>query len=303
MAITNLIDKAKVRKIIDGFKIWCFYEHLDEKRLDKLFSNSNVIVKKGTGLYRKEWIEYKHLTIIKKKNGVEVNGSFHHYFNNAKQNYNFFSFTNLTKTVKQLCKDLGLNIEKTIIQNIEFGFNIELSVEVNNVYQYLFLHKTQSPELDIDDGFQYKYFKHTQFRVKIYDKSKQFSLPYNLIRFELKFNKMEKLNGKGIFTLHDILDMEKLHYLSELLLKSWSECLLYEQPIINIYEHSNQLKLANWRNPIYWIDLVEKTKDLYKNTLGNERKEYYEYQKNYTQNIKAFIAKKIYLLWCQFETS
>ena len=59
----------------------------------------------------------------------------------------------------------------------------------------------------VEEGMSYYQCKKTQFIIKIYDKGKQYNLPDNVLRFEIKVMRMQYLETKGI----------RLRYLSDLL--------------------------------------------------------------------------------------
>lgn len=58
----------------------------------------------------------------------------------------------------------------------------------------------------------------SQYSVKVYDKGKQNNLPYDLMRFELRFLKMQKLKALGIKHVSDLREQNKVFGLLSLLI-------------------------------------------------------------------------------------
>ena len=131
-----------------------------------------------------------------------LKGSLHKFYNAGDHNYNDFSFLDLKFTLEYLKEVFGINLKKCLLQNIEFGLNIEPGIEVKMILNHLMLHKCQN----FESGFKghYRQARHTEYFVKAYNKSFQYELNKQVLRYELKFIKMRKINQLGIFTLEDI---------------------------------------------------------------------------------------------------
>ena len=54
-----------------------------------------------------------------------------------------------------------------------------------------------------------KYCKLSQYSIKIYDKGKQYNLPYNLMRYEVRFTKMSIFKDKNVKTLNSLKTYSK----------------------------------------------------------------------------------------------
>ena len=66
---------------------------------------------------------------------------------------------------------------------------------------------------------------------------------------------MEKLNKRGIFTLHDLMSKGLgLHKLD--LIKEWDNILFYDVTI-----KSNHKRIKDFNNPIYWNGLIDNRKN------------------------------------------
>jgi hypothetical protein len=157
---------------------------------------------------------------------------------------------------------LKISNRNATIQNLEFGVNIPFPYPVfPYLKRNLISFKGQSFNKYNPDknGVCLGYYcLLTQYSVKIYDKGKQNNLPYNLMRFELRFLKMQKL--KGIRTLSDLPDLLNIQSLLPLLLEAWDNVLLNDYSIDlknQELKHGHKEVLKNGGNPKYWERLKE----------------------------------------------
>lgn len=191
-----------------------------------------------------------------------IDGSLHkNYFGAA--NYLPFHWDHLQTEIVKL--DTGLHLSGNAdIVNLEIGLNIPLQVPV-----FAFLKRN----LIAYKGHQFNRYNPdkgglclgyvcplSHYSVKIYDKGKQFDLPYNLMRFELRFLKMQTLNERGIKQLSDLTDFERVNDLLSLLISAWDNILLYDSSINlsnpEIKPRDCEL-LKEGRRPGYWEQLKE----------------------------------------------
>jgi hypothetical protein len=134
-----------------------------------------------------------------------------------------------------------------------------------------------------------------QYTVKIYDKGFQNNLPYNLMRFELRFLKMQKLNG--IRTLADLSDLDKIHNLFlRLLLEAWDNVLLNDCSIDlkrpGLKQGQREI-LKNGGNPKYW----ERLKQADKRKYNYERVKFKNLVAQYGKNEHKSILELINSEW------
>ena len=160
----------------------------------------------------------------------------------------------------------GFNIEpeQCILKCLEIGINITPLIPTNKILDNCLLHKTKPFEYQINsvEG-KYKQVKHSQYIIKIYNKalhykSKGFHIDTEIMRFEIKYTKMQKLNEKGIFSLHDLINYG-LHNFKDEVLREWQNVLFYDNTI-QIDHLSTKLKRAvlEYSNPNYWTGLLAK---------------------------------------------
>lgn len=215
--------------MIDGLKIWCEIEKENIPTVKGLIwkftgiAETGEIEKGRKGNYKGLYLEIKEgqscYLIIK--------GSIHKYWHGGK-NYSQFNYLQLSEALKTLTNNLGLDLHKCRITNLEFGVNLQIEEQPYQYYYDFILHKLR-PFQNINnrhgkilEGVQ---CLHSQIAVKCYDKGKQYNIPFPLMRFEVKVLKMQYLKKIGIenMVLSDLLDKDILGSLGEMLIKVYSE--------------------------------------------------------------------------------
>lgn len=154
-----------------------------------------------------DFAEYFGLKFHLKHGKVRLQGSIHKYRNLGKHNYDDFRAVDVAEVVRELSERFEIDTAQTLLNNVEFGVNVVLPFGVSVVLDNLIAFKGDSFINIEEKGMSYYQCKKTHFIIKIYDKGKQFNLPDNVLRFEIKVMRMQYLKTKGI----------ALKYLSDLL--------------------------------------------------------------------------------------
>lgn len=210
-------------------------------------------------------------TIITKMNGNKIvtffliiDGSFHkNHFEGA--NYLPFSWDSLQAQINYLEAGLKLNPDLMQLVNLEIGVNIITPFDVFTFLQRNLIafkghsfNKYNPDRNGLCLGFVCPL---SQYSVKAYDKSIQFNLPDYLMRFELRFKKMQILKARGIKCLTDLKNFYKVNSLLDLLLGAWDSILLFDSSIdlesLKLKRLDSEL-LREGRRPGFWLDLKEK---------------------------------------------
>lgn len=219
---------------------------------------------------------YNDLTFTIFESGTTIlSGSLHKYFNAGAHNFNDFGYSEFLDVLNDIHEKFGLKPEDCRLQCLEVGVNIIPPVPTNDILKHCFLHKTV-PFMDIrqsQDG-KYRQATHTQYFVKIYNKAqhyrmKGFTILTEILRYELKFIKMERINKLGIYTLADIKNLGFQVFKSELL-QEFDNILYFDQTADPRNPH-----ITNYRNPLFWNDLLE----------TKSRKTFYKHKKAYAEII------------------
>lgn len=219
---------------------------------------------------------------------VTLAGSLHKYWNDGEHNYNNFNSEAVLFVLSDLKTKFDIEIKQCILKCLEIGINITPPIQTNEILDNCFLHKTKPFEYqkNSDEG-KYKQVKHSQYIIKIYNKalhykSKGFDIKDEIMRFEIKYLKMQKLNMKGIFSLQDLINYG-LHNFKDEVLNEWQNVLYYDNTI-QIDPLTTKLKKAvlEYSNPNYWTGL-----------LSNNQIKNFHYHKKQLKNIITENSNKV----------
>jgi hypothetical protein len=218
---------------------------------------------------------------------VNLSGSLHKYWNSGAHNYNDFNFAAFLWVLMDLNTKFAIRPTQCILKCLEIGVNIIPPIPTNEILDYCFLHKTNPFEYskNSNEG-KYKQVEHSQYIVKIYNKALHYKKDYpeiktEIMRFEIKYTKMQKLNERGIYTLNDLSNYG-LHNFKNELLCEFNNILFYDTTIRSKYK-----SLTNYKNPLYWVEL-----------LTNKQRDLFNYHRKQLKNITSQSSDKI-----QFNTT
>lgn len=245
------------------------------------------IFNESTGeLSQRKKAEYKGIQFIADHRTVRIQGSFHKFWNEGLHNYNDFGVCNLSRTLNEISQTFNFDLATARLENLEVGVNLELPFSTSNVLTNLISHRNQKfRDMDLRDG-QLMVADHNRYRVKIYDKGRQFNLQKDLLRIELHYNRMFDLSKNNIQFLSDFLSKDKREYLSICLLKEWDQVLLFDWTL-DKNELSKRLAhrdFFQWRNYEYWAGLN-------KSNRNKRRKVYSEMVEKYSGQVHSQILQ------------
>jgi hypothetical protein len=218
---------------------------------------------------------------------ITLSGSLHKYWNNGAHNYDDFDFNAFTDVLKDLQNKFNIALKDCILKCLEVGINIIPPIPTNRFLNNCFLHKTKPFEDKLNsDGAKYKQVQHSQYIIKIYNKalqykSKGFDIQTEILRFEIKYIKMQKLNERGIYNLKDLFEYGLQNFKVEVLTE-FNNILFYDNTI-----QFKSKQLVHYKNPLYWIDLLER------GTISN-----FQYHRKQLKKITSKSSQKI-----QFQTA
>ncbi|MET6991462.1 hypothetical protein [Sediminicola arcticus] len=219
---------------------------------------------------------------------VTLTGSLHKYFNRGSQNYNDFTANDMRDVLKELKQKFNLDLENSIIQGIEIGLNITPTMPTTEILQNCLLHKTMPFDAQYFGGRgEYLQASHSDYYIKLYNKGLQnikrglIKRGTEIMRFEIKYSKMRKVNAKGIFNLNDLIHFNMLEFKDDIL-KEWRNILFYDYTI----EHKTE-NLKNYNNPNYWKGLLKRSS---KSAFNNHRAKLRGLIKNHSEDIQGKIG-------------
>ena len=196
------------------------------------------------------------------KTKVNVSGSIHKF--HMGNNYQDFYFTDIVNAIIQITQFTEIPANEFKIHQIEFGVNFCTELRSSQILENIISHKGNEYELKTFRGMGYlKKFEWSNYTVKTYDKGRQYGLNQNLIRFEIKANKMQYLEQKNITiqSLADLLNSEIYYKLSNLILKTFKELIFTDDVICinNIKNVVDKSVFIEYNNPRRWKALrIEK---------------------------------------------
>lgn len=273
--------------MIDGIKV-IILDKLDEiRQLPYLDFQRPFYEKTGEVSLKKPSVaEYKGLKITSWQNRIEIAGSLHKFRNDGIHNYNDFDYADLLEVLFQLEQELHINLNNSILVNLEVGMNLVLEGKPKRVIDSVIFHRGKEFALHTGPKQHYKECSHSQFYIKIYDKGLQYSKEQNILRCEIKFRKMEKPNKMGIRNLSDLSDIEKLQKLSHELQKVFKEILIGDRNANKEgISHKDQLLFAEGHNAEFWMSLIPESE---KFPMGAKDKEYIRLNKVYERKLSRF---------------
>lgn len=150
---------------------------------------------------------------------LTINGSLHKYHNGGEHNASTFRFSSLLDTISGLCAAIGLQPDELELHGIEIGVNIPLPFTPLRVLNNAVCYKNKPFQL-IHKRNKRKGLRCClwDYEVKLYDKAVQSGRDCgNLLRFEVKVDKMRYLDGYGLTDLQALTDPAKLYPLLQIL--------------------------------------------------------------------------------------
>jgi hypothetical protein len=285
-----LIDFIKIivrninPSILEANPLLEFYDNvnLSTGQLKTTNRNGNKVTPSKNGSFN--GLEFK----IFDTGTITLSGSLHKYWNNGAHNYNDFNIQAVKWVLNDLKEKFDIEPENCILKCLEIGINVIPPIPTNEILDYSLLHKTLPFEYqkNSDEG-KYKQAQHSQYIVKLYNKalhylSKGFKISDEIMRFEIKYTKMQKLNEKGIFNLNDLLK-HGLHNFKSELLKEWQNVLFFDNTIqIDTLSAKTKTALLEYSNLTYWTGLI-----------NNKQTKNFRYHKNQLKKITFKNSNKI----------
>lgn len=273
-----MIDYIKLSSTLNSTEITDLKSRIDFNgsfnestgELETILPNGKKVATRSNG-----WI--KNMRIVLFPSGyVEVSGSLHKLFNAGKHNYNQFSKKDAEVVLKDLIETSGLGLPSFKVESLEVGVNFTPPIPSDDIINNALMYKRKPFEANYctDEG-NYRQVKLSEYWVKLYNKSLHYqsqghAIDHEILRFELKINKLRVLAKYKVYTLEDLLiSLEQIA--RDLLPKAWNQVLLYD-PTMNKQTKEKTLKYANVN---FWGGIAKERrynyhhKKLYRLMLGN----------------------------------
>ena len=167
---------------------------------------------------------------IHNSNRIELYGSLHKHFHNGR-NCTDFTFSQFVECVNVLCHQFRFDPAQLQLLQLEIGVNIITNENPERIINSLVCNWTGQPFSRMrtrnNDSLGKELYL-TEYGYKIYNKGKQYSLPFHLLRYELKMKSGKFFRRHGIDNLSDLLKLETWECLSNILSHSCDKLILKE---------------------------------------------------------------------------
>ena len=267
----------------------------DEVQINTVWNNELLeYVGKSERLYideikEKQTKKYKNLYFIKHQNRLEVSGSIHYFYNDGLHNADDFYIEYCINAINQIKDLFSIDLNKCKIINLEYGVNINPSINVTDLIHNLIYHEKRQFTRP-HTHFSFKLAGYEAYKqIKAYDKSVQF--PHeceNTFRFEVRSRQAKFIHSLGLFTLQDLTILTNYNILITSLLKEWDNILL-----LDISKDID----TKFFNSVFWEDIL---KNGNRNKFNNQKKLYYKKlgSNNLHFNIRNIIERRTKYLKC-----
>lgn len=223
----------------------------------------------------------KMLFKIGYNNWLDITGSLTKY--QYGENYSNLTYSDLCTAIDDLANTVNKQPYELNLRSFEFGLNIHMfenlkAIELKDLafnYKKSFFESIESNNKDpVSIG---KRCRLQQYDIKIYNKSIEYDLPFDLLRIEIKVKRMKWVKHLEIKTLEDLRDIEKLDELKNILIETIEKTFFYDSTI------DENLLTPNQRN-----NCIKWQSELFRKKLIKENPKKYEYQK---KKMEIFIEK------------
>ena len=270
--------------MIDYFKAFINYRNdtrFQELKEAGIFAVAVETTDTDTGEVKEAYL-YKNMNITPTGTGFVLAGSLHKYRSIIKDiatsaqidkykgyNGDLFTLQDITDTITHLCGVLDISPHVCTLQNIEIGVNNVVTFAPFDFLKGVLYHRNDySPT--IKHGGNYIQFEHAQYYIKLYNKGRQYELPNEVIRVEIKVMKMQKLieAGINISTLADINETT-LKQAFDLLYSEFNEVIYYDYSLkTEGLTEAKQRKVLEYQNKTFWEGLTKKERYREKDRLS-----------------------------------
>jgi hypothetical protein len=188
----------------------------------------------------------------KSANVTVITGSIHKYANEGR-NASQFTYDQLCASIRSLSLSLEIDPAQSTLHGFEFGVNVWLPFPVSELLSRLVCFNNTPFTVELDETKEYHYYKAQRFWVKIYDKGKQYGIPGNLMRFEVKIKKMIHVEHTGIKYLEDLTRKDILEQLGAMLLSTFDSMVFTDRSIEALpLTQEERIAYAQGNNPLFW---------------------------------------------------
>ncbi|MBK3519728.1 hypothetical protein [Carboxylicivirga marina] len=196
--------------------------------------------------------QYKGMCLALKGSELKITGSLHKMKNDGCHNYDDFKYDDVCRIINELGFLIGANATEIPLNNLEFGVNLAIDYNPSLFLRDLLTHRSIPFNTTKTSSKHFCQAEHHTYRMKIYNKGLQYSQG-NILRIELKYNKMRNLNKIGLNSLSDLMNLDIWIKLGSILANEFNQ-VIYVNSSIDIQKLSVKERLFYKKvdNPKYW---------------------------------------------------
>lgn len=215
------------------------------------------------------------MDIVVTEKGGYVKNSLHKLYNyihkKEDMNHDNFEYSKLCDTIQLISRIPRLT--QTSLTNLEFGLNIRVDRPAEVILKKsVLMHQYEgyNHNRKFNGKGELKQFDHANYLIKVYDKAKQYKLPYYLLRFEVKFTRRRDFNKAGIYNLDDLKNKDNLKELFKVYMMRFDEMQIIDAISEESIGSEDLQKLSMFKNPSYWEEDIKEKSGTYKMRRRNE---------------------------------
>lgn len=207
-----------------------------------------VFERQTTDTVKYYYNEFENLkTKVYESGSIYFNGSLHKFFNNGLHNHNEFNQSAYFETLERLKLIYGIEPDNIRIIQLEYGVNIKPPIPTNDILNNLIQHKNKDFEQKIsNENGKYYQCEHANYIIKVYNKGLQYGCKDEILRIEIKQTNWSEPRKRGVNSLHDFNQCDKLNFVNDLLTK-WNEIIFYDPTNTNIKKWGKYSNVNFWR--------------------------------------------------------
>jgi hypothetical protein len=187
-------------------------------------------------------------------NRIEIRGSLHNHWKG--ENFSDFSFSELNDCLNNLEQNFGIKSNEARISNLEFGVNLNTEFNPHEFCSNLIAYKGEPFSKMRTSARNISIGKETifsQYGIKIYNKSLQYTKEENILRIENSVKRMKYLSEVGITHLSDLRDKFKIKALGSVLAENLSHVVINDNSVKNAKLTANERRIyTECSNPLEW---------------------------------------------------
>lgn len=243
-------------QMFDGTKIEINSESLCMELMNNPLLKFMTPIEEKTGeLYFPKRTKYNNLSFaLFESNRIEIRGSLHSYLKG--ENFSDFTFSELIDCLKDLEQKFGIKSNEARISNLEFGVNLNTGFNPHEFCSNLIAYKGEpfskmrTSARNISIGKENVF---SQYAIKIYSKSLQYTKEENILRIENSVKRMKYLSEVGITHLSDLTDKSKIKALGRVLAENLSHVIVRDETVRNAKLTANERRIyTECSNPLEW---------------------------------------------------